>query len=434
VKIPIQIILIAAILVCLPSPPACGQSIVLDKGKTFESKALHVPYAFYYDSFGASVGYVVGLSGKPQKQMTLLATVMAGSSDAFAFYGIARDVQMPFMERLFADVDLALSTFGDFKSYTNGNPYYPNQQAGSNSSASNNYIDGRGSDNFARIKFRYLMPIGNARDEIINTLILDRGLLAEGKSGGDSWNPLESGKTYLEARPFWRNQTVHSDYRLADRVTDGVEFSVFRDNTDFPRNPSKGSTLRMRYTQDWGWFGSSNPYNVVDVEFSKYFSLGPSEMFRQRVFAFDFWSANALSWDDYNTQNNGQRIYQRPPPYAGAMLGGLWRMRAYPTSRFNDQASIYYAMEYRLIPEWNPFAKIPWIQKNLDIVWWQWVPFVEAGRVAPDWSIDTLHSSMQWDVGFGIRAMAKGLVVRIDTAVSNEGWGVNMMIGHPFQF
>jgi hypothetical protein len=27
-----------------------------------------------------------------------------------------------------------------------------------------------------------------------------------------------------------------------------------------------------------------------------------------------------------------------------------------------------------------------------------------------------------------------GLTVRIDTAVSNENWGVQMMIGHPFQF
>ena len=95
---------------------------------------------------------------------------------------------------------------------------------------------------------------------------------------------------------------------------------------------------------------------------------------------------------------------------------------------------MYYALEYRVIPEWNPFAKNEWIQKNLDVVWWQWVPFVEVGRVAPRWSISELHTKMQWDVGFGIRAMAKGLTVRIDTAVSNENWGVQMMIGHPFQF
>ncbi len=419
---------------CLSCRQGYSQSIVIEKGKSFEPKTFYLPYAFHYDSFGTSLGFVAGINGKPQKQMSLLATVIAGSNDALALYAIARDVQMPFAERIFVDADLALSRFGDINSYANGNPAFSHEQAGSNDSSARNYIDGRGSDNLARVKFRYLLPMGNAKNEIINTLVLEKGILSEGKVGGDSWNPLESGKTYLEAKPFWRTQTVHSEYRLSERVTDGVEFSFFRENTDFPKNPSRGSTLRARYTQDWGWFASSNPYNVVDIEWSKYFSFGGSNKFRQRVLAFDFWTANVLSWDDYNTRNNSQKVYHRPPPYAGAMLGGLWRMRAYPTSRFNDQAAIYYAMEYRMIPEWNPFAKMEWVQKHIEIAWWQWVPFVEAGRVAPNWNVDTLHSKMQWDVGFGIRAMAKGMTVRIDTAVSPEGWGINMMIGHPFQF
>jgi hypothetical protein len=62
------------------------------------------------------------------------------------------------------------------------------------------------------------------------------------------------------------------------------------------------------------------------------------------------------------------------------------------------------------------------------------VPFVEVGRVAPSWSVDELHSDMKWDVGFGVRAMAKGLVVRVDTAVSDEGLRVQMMVSQPFQF
>jgi hypothetical protein len=41
---------------------------------------------------------------------------------------------------------------------------------------------------------------------------------------------------------------------------------------------------------------------------------------------------------------------------------------------------------------------------------------------------------MKWDVGFGIRAMARGIVIRIDTALSDEGAGVQMMISQPFQF
>ena len=36
--------------------------------------------------------------------------------------------------------------------------------------------------------------------------------------------------------------------------------------------------------------------------------------------------------------------------------------------------------------------------------------------------------------GLGMRAWAKGIMVRIDTAVSNEDFGVQMMVSQPFQF
>ena len=48
------------------------------------------------------------------------------------------------------------------------------------------------------------------------------------------------------------------------------------------------------------------------------------------------------------------------------------------------------------------------------------------------WTANELHSDMQWDAGVGIRAMAKSLIIRIDLAVSDEGTGVQMMVGHAF--
>jgi hypothetical protein len=41
---------------------------------------------------------------------------------------------------------------------------------------------------------------------------------------------------------------------------------------------------------------------------------------------------------------------------------------------------------------------------------------------------------LKWDVGLGLRAWAKGIVVRLDTAWSDEGFGLQMMVGQPFQF
>jgi outer membrane translocation and assembly module TamA len=148
------------------------------------------------------------------------------------------------------------------------------------------------------------------------------------------------------------------------------------------------------------------------------------------VIALNYWTSYSPTWDE---QPDGA-IDNRPPSYTGSTLGGLWRMRGFPTQRFNDMAAVYYAAELRLIPRWNPFERWNWIQQYVGIQWLQFVPFVEIGRVAPEWNIRRLHSDMKWDAGIGIRAWAKGIVARIDTAYSDEGFGVQMMISQPFQF
>jgi hypothetical protein len=41
---------------------------------------------------------------------------------------------------------------------------------------------------------------------------------------------------------------------------------------------------------------------------------------------------------------------------------------------------------------------------------------------------------MKLSGGLGLRAWASGFVVRVDTAVSEEGAQVQMMVSQPFQF
>lgn len=425
---------VLVILLCvLFADSSYGQSIVLGQDRHFEPKTLKVPYAFYNEAYGAAVGYVYGLSGAPQDQATMLATVMAGTHGSYTFFAMERDIQIPFIKRLFVDTDLMFGQYGELRSYTDGNPRYPNERAGSNDSNKDDYIDGDGHDYLIRLKLKYLLPIGHGKDEIISTQILDKGLLSSGEVGGTAWNPLKSGKTYLETRLYARDQEVDSRYVKREQKARAFEMALFWENTDFPYNPSTGNTLRLRFSRDWGGLDSTAPWTVLDGEYTHYISLGSSEKFRKRVIALDIWTADALTWDSSHTEG-GEEVYHRPPAYAGATLGGLFRMRGFPLNRFSDQAAIYYCAEYRMTPKWNPLADISWVQKYLEIAWWQWVPFVEVGRVAPTWSINELHTDMQWDAGFGLRAMAKGLVVRVDTAVSEEDYGVQMMIGHPFQF
>ena len=428
-------VLLAGLFLFFSQGAAFGQSVYVEKGKEDvepQPQILKVPYAFYNATYGASVAGVYGATGWPQKQSVFMATVMTGSNGSVGGYFFGKDFQMPLIDRLFLDPIIGLSYSGQIDSFVNGNPNFRGQQAGTNDSDKNNFVEGYGLDNFAYLNFKYLLPIGHGK-EIINTTVLDRGLLYKGATGATSYNPFTSGKTYLEVQPFARVQRITADYGDFPRATNGVNFSLRYENTDFRPNPSEGNTIRLKYAEDWGWFGSTIPYNVVSGEYSHYVNLGTTDEFRQMVLALDVWTAGVPSWDESEVQG-GQQVFHRPPAFQGANLGGLWRMRAYPTGRFNDRAAMYYCGEVRLTPEWNPFTKIGWVEKYLTVQWWQWVFFTEVGRVAPSWTFETLHKNMKMDAGVGVRAMIKGLVLRIDVAGSSESWGVNMIVAQPFQW
>jgi hypothetical protein len=170
---------------------------------------------------------------------------------------------------------------------------------------------------------------------------------------------------------------------------------------------------------------------VVELELAKFFSLGESRYFRQRVVALDFWTADTPTWE-VDRVGDSQVITHRPPSCFGATLGGLERMRGFPSARFNDKAAIYYGAELRLIPRWNPLGEIGWLKRLARIDWIQLVGFAEAGRVAPHWNLSELHSDMKWSAGLGLRAFVNGLIVRADVGVSREGGEVQMMVSHPF--
>jgi hypothetical protein len=402
------------------SPPSGARS----------ENVISIPYGFYDDLFGAAVAWVYSIEGSPEPQSGFLATAMAGSKGSAMLFLMGHDIRAFGIERLFIDPIVSTGYFVNYNAYIDGNPGFPGQRAGSNEADKNNYVTGSGWDNYHRITFKYLLPIGNGKDQIVNAYRLQDGLLESGARGGTSSNPLESGRTFLQVRPFYRSQQINSDFVDAVQRTNGLDFTLYWDNRDFSDNPSQGNSLQLRVSRDFGAFGSSNPWTVYIAELDKYFSIGPSDTFRQRVLAFDIWTAYSPSWE---VKPDGT-ISNRPPSYAGATLGGLWRMRGFPDQRFSDKAGIYYGAEYRMIPKWNPFNNWPWLQEYIGVQWVQLVPFVEAGRVAPSWNFNELNSAMKWDAGIGFRAMCKGLVVRIDLAGSSEGASVVMMVNQPFQF
>jgi len=423
----VQGVIIFLVFVC--SNLAYGQGVAVGPDGKFSPQTLMLPYALYNENFGFAGGFVYGKVGAFQKQATLLTTAIVGTKGGMGFL-VGKDIQMPLIERLFLDPIVSVGYFSDSKSFIDGNPKFSGERAGSNDSDEDNYVEGDGWDNFFRLKFKYLLPIGDGRDEIITTYKMKDGLLMSEPKGGTSLNPFKSGRTYLEMRPFYRSQQIDGDDIDEKTKTNGLDFSLFLDNRDFYSNPSRGYGLRGKVSRDFGLFDSSDSWTNLEGELDAYIPFKMGSWLRQGVVALDYWTSYSLTWQ----KESGGEITNRPPAYTGSTLGGLWRMRGYPTQRFNDKAAVYYAAELRLIPDWNPFNRWPRFQKYVGIKWLQFAPFVEVGRVAPEWSFSRLHSDMKWDAGVGIRASAKGIVIRIDSAYSDEGAGVQMMISQPFQF
>lgn len=408
-----------------------SQNISLEVGqKTQESSKLILPYAFHTEALQTAYGVFLGESGHFQPQTSAFVTAYATSNDSVAGFVGIKDIQFPFARRLF------LTLYGSKGHYTNRLVYsgfnneFPDERSGSNSSDNDNNVQGIGDDDWLELDFRYLLPMGHAKDNSINTYYLKNGLLSSGETGGNVWNPNKSGRVNLELMLFKRSRSFLNEDGDIHGKSVGVGYSVEYDNRNFLDNPSKGSLQRFSLTQDYGWSGSTNEWSAIQIDLRKYLSFGASTSFRQRVLALNFWSSYSPSWQLVQTAN-GPIVDGRAPSYLGSSLGGFHRLRSYPTYRFSDKAAIYYAAEYRIIPKWNPFNNYK-VLRLLEIDWIQVVPFVEFGRVAPDWSVSTLHSDMKKVVGLGLRFMAKKAVFRLDTAYSSDSWSMWAMVGHPF--
>lgn len=427
----IKILFVSALLLFVSVHAVCAYEVTPPMPETdYSSGTISVPYAFFNENFGFAAGYVHSAAGYPQEQATLLGTVMAGTKGSAMGFLTGFDLLMPGTERLFIDPVASIGYFSDAESYIDGNPEYTDERAGSNDSHKDNFVDGDGWDYFYRVRFKYLLPIGNGRDEIIQKFDLEGGLPKEEANDGNSWGPLSSGRSYVELMPFYRSQQIDGDDVDSELKTNGLELALFWDNRDFPSSPSRGNSWRAKLTRDFGWMDSSESWTSVSGEVDHYVPLDFSDTFRQSVLAFNLWSSYSMSWDEVSTRV----IKNRPPAFSGSTLGGLWHMRGFPTQRFSDKAAIYYASELRLIPYWNPFDKWPQLQEHIGVEWLQFVPFVELGRVGPSWDVSELHSDMKWCAGVGLRVWAKGIVVRVDTAISEESVGVQMMVSQPFQF
>lgn len=402
--------------------------MITDEGKEPETRRLIIPYVFYTETLATTVGVGAGTTVGERHQGNLLATGF-GTSNGSAFGAVlARDLGVPKISRLFVDMTSYYGYFREQRLYRDGNPGFPGELAGSNGSSENNFLEAPGKDGAFELDFKYVPPVGAARLDPVTRFELDRGMLASEPLGGDRWNPLAGGRTILQAGFFYRNQGFEFNSGDTSLRTNGVQLEAEYDNRDFPVNPSAGSHSKLTFDRDFGWFDSSGSWTTVKLSLAKYFSLGEAPGIRQQVLAVNLWTGDTPSWDEVPTAG-GVVIDGRPPPYRSVYLGGFDRLRAYPFYRFNDRAAVHYAAEYRLVPDWNPLEKFPYLKVD----WLQFVAYAELGRVAGNYDLEELHRDMKYDLGVGLRALVEKALLRVDFAAANaDTFNVWAMVTHPF--
>ena len=391
---------------------------------------LILPYAFPSDSMGFVVGVGGGTKGYGQDQLVFGATGFGSFDSAVGLFLGMWDFRPSFADRFFFSAQGMIGHYPRQKAYTAR--HYPVDRPfpGSNDSGENDYAEESGYDNWSDFQLEFVLPMGAARASAMRPVTLKRGMLVSEPLGGSAWNPLTSGTTTLMLRQFNRFRSFETAQGDLDATTHPVEVAIGYDNTDYPDNPSFGSSQYLGVTHDFGWLESPDDWTFIEFEAAKYFSFGPSDWARQRVVALNFWTGDTPSWDR-QVRDGETVITHRPPFYEGATLGGFYRMRGYPQDRFNDRSVIYVAAEYRYTLDWNPLADIRWLQ-FLQTDWLQLVGFAEGGQVAPDYSFSDLFDDWKSDVGIGIRAMFAGAVVRFDVGVSDEDATAWVMFGQPF--
>ena len=408
-------------------------SVTRKENPNASKNTLIIPYAFPSDSMGTTFG-VGGLArGFFQDQLLFGGTVFGSADDAKGFIGGMWDYRLPMATRLYFTAYGSIGNYPRQRAYTEVPRRISGSQpppAGSNDSDENNFIEDDGDDNWYELKLEYVLPLGSMKDKGAAEYVLENGILKSGASGGDAWNPLESGVSVL----LLGNSGRYQEFRLDDVSLSGDAYpwsvGYLYNNTDFFVNPTYGSSQYIGFTKDFTG-DDDETWDFLEFEASKYFDMGTSKYSRQQVLALNFWTGNSLSWTE-TTLPNGETIAQNKPPYNdGARLGGFYRMKGFQNNRFNDRAVIYTAAEYRYTLKWNPIADVNWL-RWLKLDWFQLVPFVEGGRVAGEYDLSELFSDWKWDAGLGIRALTAGAVVRLDMAFSEEGGAAWVMFAQPF--
>ncbi len=367
-----------------------------------EKDSAFLPFYFSTETLGNTVGIAGVAKGVGQPQAALFGAALYTDKKSYVTFLSAFN---------YALTDQLLVSSQLYKAQFNQNPYYIGDQGNNDSVASDKTITNGLEQNY-EVEFKYLLPWGN---------VAQNGLLGVFQPIRDVSfaSPLESGVSSISLTPFYSSRRL--DINNTTEKSTGFELIFDWDNRDSVRNPTKGSHTALTTTVGAQSWQSEDRWTKVEFQNSQYYALGPlGDLFDQQVLAFDFYTADTPNWNN-----------ERPPEQEQVSLGGLYRLRGYTSGRFHGRSAVHYSAEYRVIPEWQPLDEIPLIN-YYDLPWWQWVFFAEAGRVADQYDLKTLHKDMKWNLGGAVRFQVEGIVVRAEYAQGADEGTFRVMINQPF--
>ncbi|WP_240464828.1 hypothetical protein [Paraferrimonas sp. SM1919] len=373
-----------------------------------------VPFVFASEEMSFTMGAALIAKEVGQKQASAIAIAMYSSNDSYAAYTAFNHYQLPKLNNWLFSAEYYAGHFTRGRYYVDGAPGFHNEIAGTNESSFENRIQTVGDERMFRVKSEYVLAIGDGANGAIASLY-------QQKHAALGWNPLKNGVTSLGINLYGESQHLkaYANPFYQDKTL-AAEIELSWDNRDSKSHTTRGGKTHFRVTRD---FGSSerNQWTKWEWQQSLFVPLGGNGFAEQQVLAFNAYLADTPTWNSGGV----------PPSFAGVRLGGFERLRGFSSNRYHGRSAINYAMEYRVLPEWQPLGNWP-IFNLYDFAWWQWVAFAEVGRVANEFDLGTLHKNMQWTLGAGARFKVEGVVVRAEFAQSKEDNQFWIMINQPY--
>ena len=423
----------------------CAQVIEeeLDQGREHATGSFILPYVFKTEAMDTGFGLSYS-SGLFKGGGNIFVGTYLTANESYGVNFGAFNYQLG-TSRWHADAALNFEDNSEQRFYGDLASFIGDSQGGSHNSPADDFLVGPGVTFYIDTSFRYILPIGDGRRNVVAHYSTNSGMLTGPSSGANAWNPLTSGRTEITARPFYQKRTLELDASnidqftpvlgltvgdTAEQYTNGLDLLLTYDNRDFIPNPERGSFQRLTISRDFGWFDSTDSWTNLEADYRKYVSLGASDAYLQKILAFQFWTAYSPTFERVIIDDT--IVFRHSAPSnMGATLGGSQRLRSYPVGRFSDKAAIYYSGEFRITPAAMPFKDWP-LLRNMPIRWWQWVALVEAGRVAPQWNIGTLHDDMNWNYGVSLRSMIGSQVMRLELVTGDEATQLWFLVGQSF--